>query len=286
MGHHYVPQEYLRGFSSDAARRFVWMFDKERAVWSRPAIKTAAQQRAYYPEAPEERLAREVEDPGHVALNRLRRGSSLAVSDRDAFALYLAVLIMRVPLQRQRAERIARRLQVDEKAESPNDLLDLRTTDNAQRIDAALRALQRIERTYRETLPATVQQLVESPWPSLPVVAAVQSMHWRVIAAPPEVFFITSDTPAHYFESLGLGTDGAELTVPLASDLVLHGTHRGSPGGVTRFLGKKAFVVEINRRIAFGAHRFVFSQQQEDWVPTIALRSRPRLKRIVWDPPV
>lgn len=286
MGHHYVPQEYLRGFASDAALRFVWMFDKAREQWTRPAIKTAAQEREFYSPEIEERLAREIEGPGHIALNRLRSGAALAVGERDAFALYVAVLIMRVPRNRERTGLMAQTLVVDEKEESPDDLMDLRTTANASRIDAAFRAIERAKRTYREELPATVQELVESPWPSLPVIASVQSMHWRLIAAPADHFFITSDTPAHHFSSLGLGTDDAELTVPLASDLVLHGTHQGSPGGVTRFVGKRAFVKEINRRIAFAAHRFVFSSHREEWIPAIALRARPGLKRIVWDPPV
>ncbi len=286
MGKHYVPQEYLRGFASDSEARFIWMFDKETQAWVEPAIKTVAQQRAYYSAETEERLAREVETPGHQALNTIRKGGSITSGEREAFALYLAVLIMRVPRKRRQAAELAPRVLAGRMTETTQDLSELRTAENATRIDAIVQELERIEARYREELPATIREVIESPWPSALVLSAVQTMNWRVVAAPNGQFFITSDTPAHYFDSLGLGTDDAELTVPLSRYLVLLGSNQGSPGGLTRVTGKPALVKEVNRRIAFGAERFVFTPRREDWVQTIALRTRPNLSRIVWDEPV
>jgi len=286
MGKHYVPQEYLRGFSSDAKRSHIWMFDKVTREWSEPAIRRAAQERDYFAADIEKRLANEIEGPGHIAINKLRTGSTISLADRESLAMYIAVLIMRVPRKRRKAQELVPSLIAKRLTETREGVEDLRTDSNTKRIDSVLAELERIERSYSEELPETVEELIDSPWPSPLVLAAVRTMHWRFLDAPGNQFFITSDNPAHYFDSRGLGNDDAELTVPLGAQLAIMGTHQGMASGNLRFAAPAKLVKELNRRQSFAAERFVFSPSKEKWIERVSLRPHAKYVKTIWSAPV
>jgi hypothetical protein len=282
MGKHFVPQEYLRGFSATADRRAVWMFDKLTGDWSNPAISKAAQSPDYYPSEVERRLADEVEAGGHSALNLLRAGRSLDEQGRSSLSYYLAVLIMRGPRKR----RIARALAPDALsraiARTESALEELRSGENTTRIDQLLVEVSRIELSYRREYGSTMEEEIDNPWPSAQVLAAIEYMTWRILDVPHDRFLVTSDGPAHYLEALGLGSDETELTFPIDSRSVLIGSYSGDPKATVRLYCKAELVKEVNRRMASGAERFVFSPHRADWIETLALNPRPLVRRLIW----
>ena len=110
MGHHYVPQKYLRGFTDSSCPDALWQFDKKTLSYSVQPVSIAkiAQQRSFY-DADTERLLNElVERPGNRVLDKLRSGDlSLEDEERAHLSVYIATMLKRVPHHRAKGEAMA-----------------------------------------------------------------------------------------------------------------------------------------------------------------------------------
>ena len=112
MGHHYVPQEYLRGFSHPSSLGALWQFDKKQQRFSTDSasISKIAQERSFYSQNTESMLNELVEIPGNHVLRKLRSGNlSLTDAERLSLSVYIATLVKRVPDCRDRAKSMAPR---------------------------------------------------------------------------------------------------------------------------------------------------------------------------------
>ncbi len=282
MGKHYVPQEYLRGFTSSADRVLLWMFDKQSRQWTNPAVSQVAQERNFYPSDIEVELNRYVEGPGHVALKTLRAGTPPTPSQWGDLIIYVAVMLMRVPRKRRKGWEAVPQVLESTMSRFRRELSNLRGPDNEARINGALQLLDKLESEYAVILPEEVQQQITSPWPSARIAEAVRTMTWRLVSVPHPHYLITSDNPAYFFEWLGLGRPDSELTFPVAPNLALMGSRQGPPGAVIEVTAKPVLVKEINRRIASGAERFVFCHRRASWIETISMRKAASLNPIQW----
>src|SRR3989338_8951610 len=170
MGQHYVPQQYLKGFSDPDHPGTIWMYDKQSRKWARVSIKAAVQQAGYYSDETERQLNELVEGPAHDVLNRLRRGDTLGNAERSKLALYIGTMLMRVPRRRRKAYEILPQV--------------LESTVN-EVIGLVSRRFEEIERA-REKLgtepPSEVVDRIRSPWPSENVLALVAAMTWRIVS--------------------------------------------------------------------------------------------------------
>jgi hypothetical protein len=282
MGKHYVPQEYLRGFATSDDPDQIWMFDKVTARWSRAAIDKVAQERDYFTPEVEARLTAEVESPANIALKKLRRDNALSDADRRALAVYIAVMIKRVPGRRRKASALIPGALESTVAELRRDVTEAIPEDDPRRIHL-FEEIDRAERNLRENTPPEVLRQITDPWISREMLAAIDRMVWRFVLRPGSASrFITSDNPAYYFEAYGVGTEHAELTFSISSKLALIGNHQGTARSTMLVRVPKEWIKEINRRVASGAERFVFSAHRASWIETLALRRDPYLSRIVW----
>lgn len=284
MGQHYVPQQYLKGFSDPDHPGTIWMYDKQSRKWTRVSIKAAVQQAGYYSDETERQLNELVEGPAHDVLNRLRRGDTLGNAERSKLALYIGTMLMRVPRRRRKAYEILPQVLESTVNEVIGLVARWAQTTSAEPALVS-RRFEEIERA-REKLgtepPSEVVDRIRSPWPSENVLALVAAMTWRIVSAGGTGFFLTSDNPAYFFEAYGLGSPESELTFPLASDLALLASWQGKPQQTIYLKAKPALVREVNRRVASGAERFVFYHVREDWVPKITDKQSPYLSRIQW----
>ena len=108
-------------------------------------------------------------------------------------------------------------------------------------------------------------------------------MTWRVLLAPEPERFVTSDNPTFHFDSLGLGRSDSEFSFPVSPGVAIHGFRRPTVAGATLYTGARAQVVrEFNRRLIYGAERFVFSGSREKWIETVAGNEHPYLSAINW----
>lgn len=282
MGKHYVPQEYLRGFSSSGDRALIWMYDKRTGEWSNPAISRAAQERDYFPPEIEVELNRQIEGPGHKALRALRARRTLGSSQWPDLLLYIAVMLMRVPRKRRKGREAVPQVLESTMSRFRSEIESLRDSDNTDRVNSALDLLDRLEAQYAVAPPDTVEEQISSPWPSDKIAGAVGSMTWRLVSIPDSHYLVTSDNPAYFFESLGLGNAESELTFPVSPTLVLMGSRQGQPQTVLELTAKPMLVKEVNRRMVSGAERFVFAHKKALWVEVIASKPNPSLNRIRW----
>ena len=83
MGHHYLPQFYLRGFADGNT---VWVHDRleRRSFPSQP--KSIANENKLYSDEIEQHLANDVEDPAKPATEALRNSQALDSNQRSALA--------------------------------------------------------------------------------------------------------------------------------------------------------------------------------------------------------
>ena len=66
MGHHFVPQAYLRGFQDPLKPGFIWVQSRREASPSSASIKDVAQSRDFYDPETEGLLASSVPSSGTV----------------------------------------------------------------------------------------------------------------------------------------------------------------------------------------------------------------------------
>ena len=198
-------------------------------------------------------------------------------------AVYIASLMMRVPRRRTKAAEllpevlqstIARfRKQLNEWAAGP-DADPALVARKFSEVEAA-------EKKLAVEPPPEVVKQIRSPWPPPRYAELLYAMTWRIISTDAKDF-ITSDNPAYSFEAYGLGSPETEVSFPLASDVALHMSRQGEPGGLLFVPGRPAGIREINRRVATGAERFVFGSALAPWLRTVCDKPKPYLSRIVW----
>jgi hypothetical protein len=282
MGKHYVPQEYLRGFATPDDPEQIWMFDKVTKRWSRAAIHKVAQERDYFTPEVEARLTAEVESPANIALKKLRGDRVFSDADRRALAVYIAVMIKRVPRRRRKAIALIPGALESTVTELRKKVAETIPEDDPRRAHL-FEEIDRAELNLRETTPPEVLRQITEPWISREMLAAIDRMVWRFIPRYGNASqFITSDNPAYYFEAYGVGTERSELTFPVSSALALIGNHQGTARSTIFVRVPKDWTKEVNRRVATDAERFVFSPNRASWIETLALRRDPYLSRIVW----
>src|ERR1700674_5383412 len=106
MGHHYVPQQYLKGFTTPDNPAMIWMYDKTSGQSKRVPIKAVAQAANYFDPQTETALAQSVEGPAQTVLAKLARGESISTDERVQVSLYIATMVMRVPRRRRPAREL------------------------------------------------------------------------------------------------------------------------------------------------------------------------------------
>jgi hypothetical protein len=286
MGHHFVPQAYLRGFQDASRPGFIWVQSRRGSNPRSAAIDDVAQSRGFYDPETEHMLAESVEGPANPVLAKLRMGELPTERERVVLAVYLATMIKRVPRNRLRGRAMAPqvldevatgfRRQVEELAElgqiSPN---------------LARQRLQELEvacAQFTHNLPESALKQINDPRPSIEMIEAVLSMRWRLVRAKEPDFFITSDNPAFYHAAYGLGTDNSELRFAISPRLALHGCRTVDDKElVSVHEVPREWVREFNRSVASGASSIAMSHRRADFLGTLLRRKNPYLFRLVWD---
>lgn len=276
MGHHYVPQHYLRGFEAIEEAVAIWVYDKSLHRSTRVPIKTIAQEAEFYDVNVERELSERLEGPAQNSLTKLRRRESLTTNERLLAAAYIATMMMRVPKQRAKALKIV-------PTALKNTLEEARATihqwakngDADQSVVAArLADVERLEAEWSSSPPADVVERIRSPWPTEKIVALVDAMTWRIVRATQDEKFLTSDNPACIFEAYGIGKPESEITFPLDSETALLASWQGPRRAIIDVPRWPVAIREVNRRIVAGSDRFVFFHRNRPWVVKLAENSQ------------
>jgi hypothetical protein len=284
MGHHYVPQNYLRKFETFQKPGYIWMFDRIHGQQKSVPIKAIAQEADYFAPEVEAALNLEVEAPAQPVINKLVTNQRLSSEERRALALYIAVMFKRVPHRRRKALQLVPGIidsTVEEIRLSLQSLIGVPGYDPIV-INARLAQIDELCRKYNNAPPVAVIKEIRLPWPSLEIVELLERMTWRIVSTTGPSLYITSDNPAFYFDAHGLNNRQSEVYLPLSSNQALHCCWQGPTSGLEFSEGAQQFVKEMNRRLASTTSRFVFYHEDAVWLPKLLSKSAPVLSRIIW----
>ncbi|CAN7539140.1 DUF4238 domain-containing protein [Pseudoxanthomonas sp. LjRoot143] len=262
MGHHYIPQYYLRGFCTDER---LWVLDREKRSQFRTQPKSVANETGMYTEELENWLNEHIELPAQEALGRVRNRQPLRQVDRERLSQYIVMLWKRVPRGRIRVaeqlpsaavvarENIRRKLAVD-----PSLASEVRgdAQDAMSVVDALIAK-------YVQNPPADIWHKTLAEGPGARMVSAMLSMKWELLVDESGSYF-TSDNPLFYFEEIGIGRRQSELSIPLAADATLFATWDGPQPSTYREAAPRV-IRQLNARTVARSQRFVFARSVESW---------------------
>jgi hypothetical protein len=284
MGHHFVPQRYLRNFEDPDHPGYIWVHDRQGDTRQLAKIEKVAQRRNFYSPSTEKILAEAVERPTNAVIDKLTSNQSVTPAERAQLAYYVAVMMKRIPAHR----RHARAMLPEALAGVVNDVREqLKTLANDVRADPEIlkrRAveLDEVERKFQARPPREVVEQIREPWPSARIVELLFRMTWRVLISAGPIFFVTTDNPAFYFRSLGLARKESELCIPLSTRCTLHGSSQRAESDPALIRCEQSIVKEVNRRMVSESERLVFYHQPADWILKLFKKEELVLNRIEW----
>lgn len=291
MGHHYVPQEYLRHFAVGQDHSKIWQFSKYLQEFGPQPIpiRNVAQSSNYYFPEDEAFLAANVEAPARAPLNKLRNSEFLIPDERAAVSRYVESLIKRGPWSRRRAKKLLPETFEYTRARIMPHFPEL-TARHGWSPEMMMAALEALEREAKDGSISEKNDLVKSQFSTGRLAMLMFCMHWVVVNAGTAGEFVTSDTPVFFTVGAGLQNEAAEISVPLSPAAVLHASWRGTPCGLEHVRAPTAQIFkEFNRRTVRNAVRFVYSRNNSRWISTVA--SKPEdgwwaihLNRPVFEP--
>lgn len=278
MGHHYVPQFYLKGFTDGNS---IWVHDRAESRSFKSQPKAVANEKKLYTEELESQLANEIEYPAIPAIQKVRERRLLIEADRLVLAKYLIALWKRVPEGRLRYEENIPEVAATIQSEIHHQLSA--TADvNPSLIHLAQTRKEEVtkilERYISEKPPGIWQQSLMKD-SSVNVVASMLSMNWRFLCTD-RLQFLTCDNPVFFFNHEGIGNTTSELIVPLSSSVTLWANRRFT-NGPTYVSAQPTAVREVNRRMATNATRFVYSKSTEAWILPFVCKENYSLNRLV-----
>jgi len=277
VGHHYVPQYYLRGFCRDG--NHLWVFDKQDQHAFTTHVKNVASETAFYSEEVENLLAQSVEQPANQVLAAIRARKPVSPTEKRSLAAYINCLWKRVPQGKRRLR------------DSASSISQQLASEYDSQFEEAVREHPE-DREHFEKIRARIQELLDrwsadppeeawlrnlAPGATPKSVAVLSQMTWRFLVFDSRPAFLTSDNPVFFFPHLGIGRPQSELTFPVSSNIVLWATWRsdleeGYHPATENVVGK------VNRRTASITTRFAFHADYEDWVLPLLNKPKRRLE--------
>ena len=266
MGDHHVPQYYLGGFSQGSGKR-IWVYDKQDCRKFLTQVKSIANETGFYTPEIEEYLANIVEGPANNVIKKIRDCDQITDHDKAILAEYMAVMMKRVPIGKKLLCEFSPSI-ADKLSREIDQQLSVVTSIQPERaclIQRRKSEIQEILDRYSKNPPKEIWLNNIPPDRSPRVVAALRGMTWRFLTFNEKPAFLSCDNPVCYFTSIGIDKPQAEVTFPISSCVVLWATWRTDlPEGFVPTTPPA--VKEINRRIVSNATRYVFHQEDEDWI--------------------
>lgn len=102
MGHHYIPQKYLRMFSERNEQ--IWCYEKGTGRVFLSNIKNVAQENKLYSHELEASFQKEIEDPCIPAFEKISTKEILNDDDKKKLSAYVFSLLIRKPINRNEAK--------------------------------------------------------------------------------------------------------------------------------------------------------------------------------------
>jgi hypothetical protein len=281
MGHHWVPQHYLKGFAVEGTADRLWQFDKRAKSFSAapiPAIQVA-QQKRYNEQAVENALTNEVENPANPILDKLREGRKITSAEKRVFSQYLGTMLLRVPNSR----RVATGMYPEVLSELLSDVsgaIDLMREHGASPLQIALRRAELIDaqQKFEAEMPSEAVEAIKNPFPHEDVIRGLFAMNWYLVKATGTQRYVTSDDPMFVFRCWGIGRQQSEFCFPLSSSMGLFGSRYPTNWWLSY---SSTHVAQANERIVSDAGRFIYCSEQSNWIADYCETKPEKLQRLL-----
>lgn len=281
MGHHYLPQYYLKGFT-ETNDNILWAYEKGTGNKFNTQIKSIASISDFYSKETEQYLANDIEMPANAVLDKIRSGHLINDDDKNTFAEYMAVMWKRVPRAKEDLKKMAPRL-VDGIAKRLNGDLDNLINEephNLEFIEKRRKEIDDILAIYATNPPKDIWLDNMPPERTPRIVEAIKAMNWSFWEFNQQPVFLTCDNPMFYFTGMGVGKPDSEISFPISSNIVLWATWRVDLP--RKFIKASTQIVkEFNRRTVDNASRYIFHSRDEYWIESFIKKGRWQLNRIV-----
>jgi len=267
MGHHYIPQYYLKGFASPSDD-MVWVYEKGSLLKFQTHIKNIAHETDYYSSEVEKYLANEIENPANSVIKKIRDRKQLTQSEKVKLAIYMVVMLKRVPQSKIRMENMAPAVaqSLQQKWDKKISKSILENPSQADLFEKSRADIKGYLKKYLKNIPKDLWLELIPPEKTPNIVKIIPQMKWLFLTCEKWSAFLTCDNPVFYFESIGIGKPESEITFPISSNIVLRATYRNNIQ--EEYLPiKNQDIKEINRRTVTNATRFIYHARDEDWIP-------------------
>lgn len=278
MSHHYLPQQYLRGFTADER---LWVYDSEQARTFSSQPKSVANESDMYGEIIENDLASKIENPAQSPLLKITTHKQINAEEKYAFARYIGILFRRVPNARKEVISRLPSIAIEEQRYLHEQFGLLRTqhADKVALIDQRLREVDLAIKQITSSGGEEIFQNMLRPEYFSNIIHHIGKMNWVFYYSSSQEF-ITSDNPVFFFDSDGIGNVTSELTFPICSNIALLATNMNRDD-LQYIEAKPNIIKEINRRTLCKATRFAFSKKSEDWIMPVIRKKQFHLSRFL-----
>lgn len=280
MRDHYIPQYYLRGFSS-ADDEMVWVYEKNGDLKFRTQVKNIGHETNYYSPEVETYLANQIEGPANIVIKKIRNREQITNSDKDKLATYMVVMLKRVPQSKFRMNEMAPGVAQKLQDEWDKEITELIKKDPSQSefLENRRKEIQANLEKYAKNPPKDFWLLLIPPDRTPNVVTVLHQMTWHFLTCDEGPVFLTCDNPVFYFSWMGIGKPESEVTFPISSNIVLWATWRKDLSENYSEINRQA-IKEVNRRTALNATRFVYHAKDEYWIPKFISKNNHQLNRL------
>jgi hypothetical protein len=282
MGHHYLPQYYLKGFSDTGG--MIWVYEKESGKTFNTQVKNVANITNLYSEDFEQYMADNIEGPANIVLEKIRSKLPVEDNDKNVLSGYIMAIWKRVPKALERFKKSAPRVGNEMYKKICEDLTIMASQepDKAESVEKNKEKIKAIIDDLTDDPPKDLWQYNIPPERTPLSVAALNRMNWQflVINNGDREVFLTCDNPVFFFQNIGIGNPESELTFPVSSKIALLATWRDDfPRDYVQTT--KQAIREINRRSVSNASRYVLHSKDEAWIRAIITKRTWQLHRLL-----
>lgn len=246
----------------------IWVYEKGGSLKFPANIKKIAQKTNYYSTEVERYLANEIEGPANSVIKKIRDHKQLTQSEKEKLAIYMVVMLKRVPQSKIRMKKTAPIVAQSLQQKWDKEILKL-ILENPSQTDLFEKRRAEIKANlnkYSKNLPKDFWLELIPPERTPNSVKVIPEMTWLFLTCEKFPAFLTCDNPVFYFQGIGVGKPESEITFPISSNIVLWVTWRSDiQEGYSPI--KNQAIKEINRRTATNATRFIYHARDEDWIP-------------------
>ncbi len=275
MGHHYLPQYYLHGFTQ-LRKSELWMYEKKNGPPRfLPIVKIAQETRLYG--SIESELATQVEDPANAVLAKIRNEMVISDADKMILSKYIFILLKRVPAAFNRFQGNASKIAKDtlDDIEKYLHYNEKNNPEKASNYDSIRKEAKRIMKGLvddpsKEVWAKSIQYSNGLPQELL------SQMTWTFYLCQDPEIFITGDNPVFIHKSIGMKRAYSDLSFPISKRIsLLASWQRLKDRQYVK--ANPCHVKELNRRTTYNAMRFVFSPTDKPWIMQTLSKGNPQI---------